>query len=142
MERKELYSFVVGQLEAEGFHDVPSILEAIGANPTSLAEKAMLCKDEKELRELAERTIRKIKLLQAGYAKGKSQEPLMPLKKRHRDEIRRRTELIKNTVDPTTRENQRMELEIYKGRLRKEGYDVDALTPSEFLRAFSGRGER
>lgn len=124
MDRKDQYIFVLGALEAEGFHNPTEVMEALGMNPTSLVEKAMRCKNDKELRELAEETVRKIKVLQAGYDEG-----LVKRKKLNQTEnqnIKRLAGLIKSN-DPKSMEIGQLELEAYVSRKVTEGVCPHAL---------------
>lgn len=120
MNRKEAYAFVVGQIEAEGFHDPKSILQAVGMNPMSLAEKSMRCKNKEELYELAEETVRKIKSFSDGYFEGMQRKPLPPNEKK---ELARRLRLIRSGVGSSRQlEHQKTELKSYIASLIQDGY--------------------
>lgn len=119
MNRKEAYAFVVGQIEAEGFHDVPSVLKALGMNPKSLIEKSMECRTDEELAQLAEETIRKIKAFQAGYFEG---EHKRGLNTSEQENIERLVKLAKSGM-PHQREIAEVELQAYTLRLIQQGVD-------------------
>jgi len=119
MNRKEAYAYVVGQIEGEGFHDVPSVLQALGMNPKSLIQKAMECNSDEELATLANETIRKIKAFQAGYAKS---APKRMLTRYEQENLDRLIKLVKSGM-PHQQEIAETELQAYTLRLIEQGVD-------------------